>query len=67
MAYGLSSLIPLRIPIHQAIVTLGNLQQSAQNVKVGGVLEVVSAANERQNRLNRAIPEYPATDTLKNS
>ena len=29
-------------------------------VKSGGALEVVSAANENQNQLKRAIPTYPA-------
>ncbi len=43
--------------------TLGNLQQSAQHVKTQAVSEVVPAVSLRKNRLKRAIPEYPPTDT----
>jgi hypothetical protein len=53
------------IPIHQAIDTLDNLQQFAQNVKTQVVLEVVSEASLKKNGLIWPIPRNPAADTLK--
>ncbi len=44
---------------YQASDTVANIRSLSWNVKIRHVLEVVSAANESQNRLKRAIPKYP--------